>query len=91
MVAYWVMILICMLAMAIIYGFVTFILEDPLYYDLSPKVVGEETGFIGMIAEICLIVLELFIGVITDAFGRKIPVITGLVVTGVCFILIPVF
>ena len=72
------------------FSFVTFILEDPKYYNLSKKEVGEELGYIGMVAEACVMVLELFIGIIIDAFGRKIPVITGLTVAGICLILVPI-
>ena len=74
-----------------IYGFVTFILEDPLYYNLTKQEVGANTGYIGFFAEAWVIALQMGIGIITDTFGRKIPLVIGLVVAGVCISLIPVF
>jgi len=79
------------IALGIIYTFVTFILEDPNYYNLSASEVGANLGFIGSIAEICVIILEMFMGVILDTFGRKVPLVIGFLVSGASILSIPLF
>ena len=89
MVAYLLLSVSTGLALSMIYGTVTFILEDKNYYNLSEKVVGSNMGYIGMISEVAVLVLELFMGVILDTFGRKTPVIFGIFISAICLILIP--
>ena len=66
-----------MLALAIIYSFVVFILTDPNYYNVDPKDIGPVMGTIGMISEIFVIIADLLVGVIIDLFGRKPILILG--------------
>ena len=80
-----------LIAMSVIYSFVTFILEDPNYYNLSSDEVGANLGYIGMISEVFVIVLELFMGVIIDTIGRKAPLVIGLIIAGVATAAIPLF
>jgi len=47
-------------------------------------------GYIGMITEAILIVIQIFFGVLIDTFGRKVPLITSLTFAGLAMGLIPV-
>jgi len=81
--------LVNFIALGVIYSFVTFILEDPNYYNLTSSEVGANLGYNGSIAEVAVIILELFIGVILDTFGRKVPLVVGFVVSGIALLSIP--
>ena len=48
-------------------------------------------GTIGSISEACVIVLEFFIGLIFDIFGRKNPLVFGFLLIGIGLIGIPLF
>ena len=45
------------IALGVIYGFVTFILEDPNYYNLTSEEVGKNMGYIGSVAEVAVIAI----------------------------------
>lgn len=77
--------------MGIIYGFVTFILEDPNFYNLSKTEAAESMGFIGMLSEVANIIAELMMGLIINIFGRKKPLILVLVTAGFSTAAIPLF
>jgi MFS family permease len=68
---------------------VVFILESPQYYDVAATNVGKVAGDIGFYAEICVVVFDLFLGIIFDTFGRRIPLVIGYMVCGACIILMP--
>jgi len=42
-------------SIGVLISFVTFILEDPKYYNLDKKEIGEQLGTIGLIAEAAVI------------------------------------
>ena len=56
----------------------------------SNEIAGD-LGKIGSICEIFAIVEDLFLGFIFDAFGRKIPLIFGLIIAGLSIGIIPFF
>ena len=85
------MVFFTMMVTNIVNSFVTFILEDPNYYDLSKKEVAANMGNIGMISEICTLVLQIFAGVLIDMFGRKVPLVIGFGITGLAMGCIPLF
>ena len=74
-----------------ILSFVVFILEDPNYYNVSADELAKELGTINSIAEACVIVQDLYMGLIQDKFGRKIPIVFGLILLGVAIGIIPLF
>jgi len=75
----------------IVNSFVTFILEDPNYYNLSKKEVAANMGTIGMISETINVFFQLVAGVLIDTFGRKVPLIIGFMVAGAAMGCIPLF
>lgn len=72
-------------------GFMAIILEDPDYYNIDKTQLGKQLGNISMICEAVVIAEELVMGVIVDTFGRKIPLLTGWLVAGIGFALVPMF
>ena len=74
-----------------ILGFVTFILKDPNYYNEDKDKLAGKLGVINSIAEVCVIFQDLYIGLIQDAFGRKVPLIISILVLGGAVFSIPLF
>ena len=64
-------------------------MEDPEYYNLDKKEVGKDLGYIGSWSEAFVIIQSLYMGLIIDTFGRKTPVVMSLIISGACFIAIP--
>ena len=76
-------------SLGVFIGFVTFILEDPNYYNLDKSEIGKDLGYIGFWAEGVTVIQGLYMGLVVDAFGRKIPIVLCFLVTGACFIAVP--
>lgn len=74
-----------------IISFIIFILKSKEYYNVPPDNIGEITGTIGAYAEICIIGLDLVLGMIFDTFGRKLPTAFGFLILGTSIILMPFF
>ena len=72
-------------------SFITLIMGDPEYYDLNKTEVGTNLGYIGSVSQVCVLLVQAFMGLIQDTFGRKFPIVTGLLMAGVGLALIPVF
>ena len=70
-------------------GYVSFLLRDPKYYDIKKEDVGTILSETGFIAEMFLIGLDVFLGPIFDILGRKLPVVIGVLMTGITFFLYP--
>ena len=66
--------------MAIVFGFSTFILTDPKYYNIKKDDIGAAMGNIGTIDEFFVICLDLMCGPIFDLVGRKWPIVIGMLV-----------
>ena len=49
------------------------------------------SGSIASYAEICIILLDLVVGVVFDTFGRRIPMVVGFTTVGLCILLMPLF
>ena len=77
--------------MSIIFGFSTFILTNPKYYNIKKDAIGAEMGNICTIDESFVICLDILCGPIFDLIGRKWPVVFGTLVQGICMLLIPMF
>jgi len=74
-----------------LYGYTTFILEDPHYYNLTKEQAGAALGYSGFVAEAIVIVSDLFMGIIVDTYGRKIPIVAGLLASALAMAAIPMF
>ena len=74
-----------------IISYVTFILEDPNYYNVSSDELAGQLGKINSIAEIAVIIQDFYMGLIFDAFGRKVPLIIGICIISICIFCIPLF
>ena len=66
--------------MSIIFGFSTFILSNPKYYNIKKDKIGEAMGDIGTIDEFFCICLDLICGPLFDLVGRKWPITIGTLV-----------
>lgn len=69
--------------------FVIFLLESPDYYNIPKNQVGSISGAIGTYAEICIIGLDLVLGIIFDTVGRKLPTAIGFAILSICIIIMP--
>jgi hypothetical protein len=67
----------------------TFILKAKDYYNLDEKDVARVSGECGFIAQIFVITLDLLLGLIFDTVGRKIPLVLGLLSSGLSILLMP--
>jgi len=65
-------------------------LRDKNYYNVQNDL-AQSLGTIGSISEAVVMVIELFIGLIFDVFGRKIPLVFGFILIGLGLIGIPLF
>ena len=72
-------------------SFVIFILKDPNYYNIKEKELPQKLGTIGTYTEVINIILECFLGVIFDTFGRKLPIIIGFFLAALSIGGIPLF
>lgn len=72
-------------------SFVTFILEDAKYYNLSKDETGSVISFVGMWAEIFIILQDVYMGVLIDTFGRKVPIVLGMMVSAASLACMPLF
>ena len=77
----------CGLNMAL--SFLSFILRDPKYYNVSKDDVGTVNSQISLYAEIVLIIIGFFIGPIFDLVGRKKFIIFGQIISGLAFVGFP--
>ena len=91
LITYLLMLFVAMVCVGIIYGFVTFILEDPDYYNLTQDQAGQSMGYVGMISEAFTVLLEMVMGLITDLFGRKYPIFISFLLMGMATAAIPLF
>ena len=67
-------------------------MKDPNYYHhIDEKVLATQLGKISLYAELTILAVEPFIGVIFDTFGRKIPIIFGFFVMASAIATVPVF
>ena len=80
-----------LIQMAITSGFMVFILKDPEYYDLSTQDANAELGYIGSICEFSIIFIQIFIGPVADAFGKKWVSVISLAVSSIALASIPLF
>ena len=76
---------------AFVLSFVTVILKDPAYYDVPKDQLASELGIIATWAEVITMIFYLFLGVIFDTLGRKIPVLLGFLLTALAIGAIPLF
>lgn len=65
-------------------------MRDKNYYNVQNDL-AQSLGTIGSISEAVVMVIELFIGLIFDVFGRKIPLVFGFILIGLGLIGIPLF
>ena len=72
-------------------GYITFILKDPRYYDLSSGEVSEFMGFIGLIYSFLYFVEYLFLGFLVDIIGRKIPILVSVFLITAGVFTVPAF
>lgn len=75
----------------VLLGFVSFILEDPKYYNRSKTQTGVDMAQIGLWAEVIVLVQDLYIGFVLDVLGRKIPIVIGTLAMGMATAAIPLF
>ena len=91
LVAFYILIFFTTVVTNIVNSFVTFILEDSEYYNLTKDEVALNMGRIGMISEVFVIVLQIFMGILVDIFGRKWPLVIGFAIAGIAVGVIPLF
>jgi MFS family permease len=72
-------------------SYVISILEDPDYYNVGKSEIGAKVGVINSWSEGFVIMEVVVLGPIMDTFGRKLILIVGFLVCGVCTMLIPFF
>ena len=72
-------------------SFVSFILEDPDYYNISSKEIGSKLAPINMWGEAITILQSMYLGPVIDAYGRKIPLVLGFMVGGIATGTLPLF
>ena len=72
-------------------SFLSFILRDPRYYNVKTADVRKVTGNVSKYAEFGNILIGCAMGPIFDIFGRKKILISLQVMTGVSFLLFPMF
>ncbi|TNV73136.1 hypothetical protein FGO68_gene10211 [Halteria grandinella] len=77
------------LVIQFIIQFLVYILQSPKYYDVPKSDVGTVAGDAGAIAEIFVIIEALFLGLIFDTVGRKVPTVIGLTCVGLSIIALP--
>jgi MFS family permease len=75
----------------IILSFISFIIKDPKYYNVSNDIYASEMGYIASIAELVVIFFDIILGPIMDKIGRKIPIIVGFTCISIAMALIPLF
>jgi MFS family permease len=69
--------------------FTSFIVKSPDYYNIHSEQAGNVLGTIGFYAEIVIILSDLVLGAMMDHFGRKYPLIIGLIITGIAILVVP--
>ena len=90
-VTYLLIMFICYFVMSALYSYVSFILEDPKYYNLPHEDVAPTLAQIGMIRQVLLLAEDLAMGVLFDTVGRRVPLAAGIGLGGLCVALIPLF
>ena len=78
---------IAVLIKALETSFTSYLLQED--FGVEDEDIGAILGEIGLVAEICTIVIVFFMGFILDIFGRKWPYVIGMATAGVCFISMP--
>lgn len=91
LISYYLMTFTILLVVQFIISFLIFILKSPKYYNIPSNLAGTVSGDCGFYAEICVILLDLVLGVIFDTIGRKTPTVIGLIVAGTSIIGTPFF
>jgi len=69
--------------------FIVYLISDKRYYDVPRHEIASTLGDCAFYSEIAVILFDFGLGVIFDTVGRKIPTVVGLIVSGVCLILMP--
>ena len=81
---------VCFTCISFVLSFVTFILKNEHYYNLKDKSkLAEHLGSIAAYAEAVVLVEELFLGIVFDTLGRKIPLFIGILVQAIVTAAIP--
>ncbi len=70
-------------------SFLVYIVKDPEYYNVKKPDLGTVLGNLTFVAELFILPSHLILGSIMDSIGRKIPTVIGIIIAGVCIILIP--
>lgn len=68
--------------------FFSFLLKSQ-YYQVPPDEAGSVVGLFGFFAQFVCLFFDFGLGTIMDAFGRKIPCISGLFLGGIALIIMP--
>ena len=66
-----------------IFSYDSFILRDEKYYKVPKDDVAGTMGKVGLIDELICICFDFFLGPIYDLLGRKWPIITGVILSGI--------
>lgn len=89
--SYFLMIFTLYVIIQFIIQFLVYILESKDYYNLDKSEVATVAGDCGFIAELFVIGLDIFLGMIFDTIGRKIPTVIGFIVAGLSIGATPFF
>ena len=79
----------CEVAYHFVIQYTIFVLKDPDYYRIDKDQLATELGKIGSYSRITIIIMQPFMGLVFDTFGRKIPIIFGLVLASIITATIP--
>ena len=88
LIAFFVSCYVMFIAVSISVSFSTFILRDPMYYDVPDNKVASIMGQINSIADCITIPLMPFVGIAFDMLGRRVPLTIAMLVIAVgvgCF------
>ncbi len=69
--------------------FFPYIIKSPEYYDVPEDKEASVVGNLAFYAELAILPSHFLIGGVLDIFGRKIPTVLGMLISGVCICLIP--
>ena len=88
LIAFFVSCYVMFIAVSVSVSFSTFILRDPMYYDVPDNKVASIMGQINSIADCITIPLMPFVGIAFDMLGRRVPLTIAMLVIAVgvgCF------
>ena len=79
----------CFTAFNFILGFQTFLLTDEKYYDIPEDEVASRMGKVSLYSALIKIPFTLVLGFVFDVFGRRIPLVLGMLMLSASIFCMP--